>query len=250
MIKRIGCFLLCLMLTMAVCACDQEPAPTTEETLDVTVPTLDKSKTPQEMLSSAAEQTRKLEAFCIDYVRIVGEERSALSAQLQKEADSSYTALTLSCGFSPEGVTIDEVDRYYQGKFCYEHRQGEVQRLDSDSSYSLSRILSEMQELKDRSGLMQELGSHPLNVIPSYGGAFRYEVEDLTRENFIALLYGTATKPQEDILPEGDLTVALTVAPEGHLSALEFISGTITVTLTIAPLEEDQKVTPPEWING
>lgn len=238
--KRIGCLLLCLGIIAAICGCTQEPEVTEPETTEITFPTLDQEKTPLEMLDAAVEQTRALDAFAIDYVRIVGEDRFALSAQLQVEADGSCTALTITRRFTEDGTTEEETSRYYHGTLCCEKGMAP---LEQDTPYTPSQILSQVPQF---SGLTKALSSQPLNVIPSYDGSFRFQTEDLSWEDFSPLLCGCVTEAPEET--EG-YRAALTIAPEGHLSALEFTGGDIRITLTITVLKEDQPITAPEWIS-
>lgn len=234
--KQIGCALLCLGLTAAVCGCAQEPMPTESETTEITLPTLDQAQTPLEMLDAAVEQTRALDAFAIDYVRIVGEDRFALSAQLQVEADGSCTALVISKTFTEDGTTEEEVIRYYRDAACYE--KGSPMQ-EQDIPYTPSQILNQIPQY---SGFINAICTQPLNAIPSQDGSFRFQAENLSWEIV------------HDILPEGiaglseeGYTAVLTLAPEGHLSELECTGADLHITLTITAQTEDQPIPAPDW---
>ena len=75
--KKIGCGLLCLVMILAMCGCGEEPAEPTEETTEFTIPTLNETQTPDEILRSAATRSKELTAFFADYVRILHQERFA-----------------------------------------------------------------------------------------------------------------------------------------------------------------------------
>jgi hypothetical protein len=216
-------------LILFLCACGKEPEPISDETSDITVPTLDQSQTPGQLLSTAAAKTRSLEAFSIDYVRNRGEDRFALSGQIRADGSGGYRAQTLTCNFNPDGTTVNEVARYYQGSLCYEQLPDGVQQWEGDAPYDLAQILPDLAEFQNRQDLIAAFSSLPMNVIPSYDGSFLYQLENLTQDELSTLLYGNINAD----LPEGSYTAAITVAPEGYLSSLEFTGTDFQVCLTI-----------------
>ena len=242
-IKPFLAVLFCGALILFLCACSREPGPSPEETTDWTVPTLDQSQTPNQLLTAAAQKTRSLEAFAVDYVRNMGEDRFALSGQVRSD-EGGYRAETLTCSFTPDGTTTDEVSRYYQGNLCWEQLPEGVEKTEVDAPYDLSQILAPIAEFQNREDLIDTFSNLPIHAVPSYDGSFCFQIRELTWDEFSPLLYGVATEYRE----EGAFSVTLTVAPEGHLSQLEFTGDTLQLTLTLRPLEEDEQVTPPEWV--
>ena len=237
MFQKIGCGLLCLVMILTLWGCWEEPAEPTEETTEFTIPTLNEALTPDEILRSAADLTRGLDAFFVDYVRILGQERFAMSAQVEIK-DGHCTAQTLRGSFSEDGTMEDPVYRYYQDTLCFEKKQEQVQQLSSESPYTLLQILEEIPPIPP--GLTDRFSGRTLHAIPSEDGSMRFQLSDLTASEFEAIT-GMACE-------EG--TVALTVAKEGYLSGVAFTGPDVQMTLTIRQATEDEPLTKPDWAVG
>lgn len=216
-----------------VSACSSEPAPTTEDTETIPLPTLDESKTPLELLQAAAAKTHALTVYSVDYARSVGEDCFTLSGQLQTEPDGSCTAEITSRTFSKDGTRDETTLRRYNGKQCYELRGIEEQKTEAASPYTPSQILFQMEEFIGREDLLPLFSTYPMTVSPSENGAFRYQLSSLSREDFAYLLYGDPEASLPEASDAVNYEVNLTTAPDGTLSKLEFQGGLVQIHLTI-----------------
>lgn len=233
--KRITC-LLCA-ISLFLCGCWEEPAKPTEETTEFTIPTLNETQTPDDILRSAADLTKGLDAFFVDYVRIMDQERFALSAQVEIK-DGYCAAQTLQGSFTEDGTIENPVYRYYQDTLCFEKKEEQVQQLSSESPYTLLQILEEIPPIPH--GMTDRFSGRPLHAIPSEDGTMCFQLSDLKASEFEAIT-GMACE-------EGGSTVALTVAKEGYLSGITFTAPNIQMTLTVRQATEDEPLIRPDWI--
>ena len=238
-IKQLLAALCCLAILFCLCACNEEPTPT-QDTTDITFPTLDESKTPLELLHNAADAAHALPGFSLDYIRIIGQERFALSGRVQQETDGSYTGEIISGTFTQTGTLEHPVTRRYQGNTCCEQGEQGEQLLEQPDPYTLEEILSQVVEFQGRRDLIQQFSTLPMTVSPSQDGSFQYRLEALTLETFALLLYGNANAPLPETIQEEDLLITLTTAPEGYLSRLEFTANQLQISLTIQALQPEQ----------
>ena len=237
MLKRIGCMLLCALLTLCLWGCEQESAEPTEDTTKFTLPTLNEAQTPDEMLREAVVQAKALEAFSVYYVRIIGQERFALSVQTEIR-EGLCTAQTLQGSFLEDATMEEPVYRYYENTTCYEKKAEQVQKLSSESPYTLSQIFEALPPFPE--GLTDRFSGRSLHVIPAEDGSIRFQLSDLTPSEFEAI----TGYPCE----EGAATVAMIVAGEGYLSGIEFTAPEVQVTLTIRQSTEEEPLTKPAWV--
>lgn len=227
-VKKIVVLMICVM-TVFLAACGQKVEPVADPTTESTFPTLDENRTPVELLQEAADATRSLGDFTVEYVRITLQERVGLSATVQSGDNGTYTAETRFGTLSAEGKMETPVWRSYQGNTCKEQGPEGGQILQNASPYTLPQILEGVTEFNGRTGLIRQFSNYPMNVIPSYDGSFLYQLENLTQDELSTLLYGNINAD----LPEGSYTAAITVAPNGYLSSLEFTGTDFQVCLTI-----------------
>lgn len=236
--KRLLCLVCAAAMAVTLWGCEPQEEP--EETTGPTMPTLNQQQSPEEILRAAAEKAKALEAYDLDYVTILGQDRFALSGQIRKEADGSHTALTMHCTFSEEGVTANEVDRYYRGSLCWERTGEQVQQVPSGSAYTPEEIFGQVRQFPQE--LIGAFCAHELNAIPSQDGSFRFQVEELTGEVFEKLT-GLPCSSEEAVG-----IVALTVSAEGYLGGLEFTAPDAQLTLTLRTPEEEGAITAPDWV--
>lgn len=244
-IKRIPALLCAFGLTVSLSGCFQEEPVQTEERPTITVPTVDKTQSPGEMLHAALAQAQTLEAYAIDYVINTAGNRYALSGQLKKQEDGSWTAWIYSCSFTQDGTTENEVERFYQGQMCYELVEGTAQSIPTEGPQKdPERILKTVQLPGDVSAMIDGLADRTLHAIPQYDGSMVFQVENLPPEEFVQLVYGTT---QPTTVTAGEVNaIRLTIAPEGHLSGVEYTTEGYQLTLNCHLIEDVQT---PEWIN-
>lgn len=234
--KRLSGLMCAAAMMLCLWGCWGEDPQPTEETTQYTLPTLNQALTPDEMLGQALTQTQGLDAFFVDYVHILGQERFAFSAQVEIR-EAGCTAETIYGSFSEDGTMEDPVYRYYEDTTCFEKNGTQVQMLSSESPYSLSEIFAQLPTLPE--GLTDRYSGRTLHAIPGEDGSMRFQLSNLTPEEFETIT-GLSCG-------EGEATVVLTVAPEGYLSGVAFTAPDVQVTLTIQQATDREPLTRPDW---
>jgi hypothetical protein len=237
-LKGALCCLLSAALLFGTVGCGKDPDAPTETTEERTLPTVDEEKTPFELLQEAANKTKGLTAFSIDYGYILDQERLHLSGAVELRPDGTLSASTVTQTWSTDGSKNAPVFRNYDGTKCHEWVGEEDGTTGSgDTPYTLSQIFSDMTLLSERTDLISLFATFPMTVSPSEDGSLCYQLTDLNREGFSRLVFGTpdAVFPEEGEIP---YEAAITVHPEGILSRLEFRSAYVKVSLEIVSQEE------------
>ena len=236
--KKRLCLICAVVLSLILCGCWGDPSEPTEETTEFTLPTLNETQTPDSILRSAADLTKGLDAFFVDYVRILGQERFALSGQAEIK-DDHCTAQTLCGSFTEEGTMEAPVYRYYENATCFEKKEEQVQQLSSESPYTLLQIFEDIPPIPK--GLVDRFSGRSLHAIPGEDGSMRFQLSNLTPTEFEAI----TGFPCE----EGENSVSLSVDSEGYLSKIAFTAPELQITLTIRQATEDEPLTKPDWIS-
>lgn len=233
------CLGLCLGLVWMGSGCWEETPPTTEATQEITLPTVDEEKTPQELLQEAADKTRSLTDFTVDYVRTLGEDRFALFGQIHREAEGSYTAQIIFGSFTPEGTLESPTTQIYEGNTLQETQGDQEQVIQLEEAPTLAQMLSGIGEFCQRTDLIRQFSTYPMTVSPSEDGSLCYQLTDLSREDFALLLCGSKEAALPEATGEEIYQASLTTSETGALSKLEFQGEDVYVQLTI--LEQAQE---------